>query len=146
MGLFDKVFGSSQPQKLNAQEAFTGVLIASVASDGSIGSEEMLGVMSVIARMKLYKGMNDQQMKTLMDRVVNVLKKQGPGSIIAAAKETLSPDQKETAFAVAADLVLADGVVEAEEKQFLEDLQKAMEVADDKALKITEVLVIKNRG
>ena len=53
---------------------------------------------------------------------------------------------RDTAFAVAADLVLADGVVAETEKKFLEDLQKAMGVADDVALKVTEVLVIKNRG
>jgi hypothetical protein len=42
--------------------------------------------------------------------------------------------------------VLADGVVAEAEKKFLEDMQKAMGISDDVALKVTEVLVIKNRG
>ena len=85
-------------------------------------------------------------MKTMFDRVLNVMKKQGPAALIESAKETLTPEMKETAFAVAADLVLADGVVEDTEKKFLDDLQKALEIKDDLALKIAEVLVIKNRG
>ena len=146
MGLFDKVFGGSQPEKLNAQEAFTGVLFAAVAADGVINQEEMISVIAVINRMKLYKGSNEKQMKAILEKVTNILKKQGPSPIIAAAKETLTPEMKETAFAVAADLVLADGTVEEAEKKLLEELQQALEIPDALAIKISEVLVIKNRG
>ncbi|HEY3421991.1 MAG TPA: tellurite resistance TerB family protein [Methanocellaceae archaeon] len=146
MGLFDKVFGGSQPAKLNAQESFIGVMLTAVAADGVITQEEAQGIFTALYRMKMFKGTNDSQMKTMFDRVLNVLKKQGPASLIESAKETLTPELKETAFAIAADLVLADGVVEETEKKFLDDLQKALEIKDDLALKIAEVMVIKNRG
>ncbi len=146
MGLFDKVFGGSQPAKLSAQESFIGVALTAVAADGVITQEEAQGIFTALYRMKMFKGTNDSQMKTMFDRVLNVLKKQGPAALIESAKETLTPELKETAFAVAADLVLADGVVEDTEKKFLDDLQKALEIKDDLALKIAEVLVIKNRG
>lgn len=146
MGLFDKVFGGNQPPKMTPQEAFVGVIMSAVAADGTISQEEALSVMTVLSRMKLYQGTNQNQMKSMLDRTVNTLKSQGPAPLIAAAKETLPADMRDTAFAVAADLVLADGVVADTEKKFLEDMQKAMGVADDVALKITEVLVIKNRG
>jgi tellurite resistance protein len=120
--------------------------MSAVAADGTISQEEALSVMTVLSRMKLYQGTNQNQMKSMLDRTVNTLKSQGPAPLIAAAKETLPADMRDTAFAVAADLVLADGVVADTEKKFLEDMQKAMGVADDVALKITEVLVIKNRG
>lgn len=145
MGLFDKVFGGNQP-KLTPQDAFTGVVMSAVAADGVISQEEALSVMTVLSRMKLYAGTSQGQMKAMLDRAVNTLRKDGPSPLVAAAKETLPPDLRDTAFAVAADLVLADGVVEEKEKKFLEELQKAMGVPDDVALKITEVLVIKNRG
>ena len=146
MGLFDKVFGGNQPEKLNAQEAFTGVLFAAVAADGVINQEEMISIIAIVNRMKLYKGTNEKQMRAMVDKIVNILKKQGPSPLIAAAKETLTPEMKETAFAAAADLVLADGTVEPEEQKLLEELQQVLAIPEDKALKITEVLVIKNRG
>jgi tellurite resistance protein len=146
MGLFDKVFGGNQPPKMTPQEAFVGVVMSAVAADGVITQEEALGVATVLNRMKLFQGVNQNQMKGIFDRTINTLKSQGPSQLIMAAKETLPADLRDTAFAIAADLVLADGVVEDREKKFLEELQKAMGVPDDMALKITEVLVIKNRG
>ncbi|MCD1294241.1 Tellurite resistance protein TerB [Methanocella sp. CWC-04] len=146
MGLFDKVFGGNQPAKLTAPEAFTGVVLAAVASDGSISQEEGVGVISALSRMKMYRGYNEPQMKNLLEKAANTLKKQGPGAIMIAAKETLNQELRESAFAVAADLILADGVVEDEEKKFLDELQKVLGVPDDLALKIAEVMVIKNRG
>ena len=146
MGLFDKVFGGNQPPKMTPQEAFVGVIMSAVAADGVITQEEALSVITVLNRMKLYQGMDQKQLKGMLDRTVSTLQKQGPSPLIAAAKETLPPELRDTAFAASADLVLADGVVEETEKKFLEDLQKALGVPDDVALKITEVMVIKNRG
>ncbi len=146
MGLFDKVFGGSQPAKLTAQESFIGVALTAVAADGVITPEEAQGLFTALYRMKMFKGTSDSQTKAMFDRVLNTMKKQGAGALIAAAKETLDPEQKETAFAMAADLMLADGVVDDEEKKLLDDLQKALEIKDDLALKIAEVMVIKNRG
>jgi len=37
-------------------------------------------------------------------------------------------------------------VVEDEEKKYLDELQKELEVADDLAVKIAEVMVIKNKA
>jgi tellurite resistance protein len=86
-------------------------------ADGVITQEGAQGLFTALYRMKLFKGTNDGQMKAMFDRVLTTLKKQGAGALIAAAKETLTPEQKETAFAIAADLILADGVVEDEEKK-----------------------------
>lgn len=146
MGLFDKVFGGNQPAKLNAQESFIGVTLAAVAADGNINQDELQGVFTALYRMKMFKGVNEKQMKEMFERVASVIKKQGAGAIMTSANETLTPEMKETAFAVAADLVLADGVVEDEEKKFLDELQKALCVNESLAVKIAEVLVVKNRG
>ncbi|AFC99647.1 putative tellurite resistance protein TerB [Methanocella conradii HZ254] len=146
MGLFDKVLGGSQPARFNAQEAFIGISLTAVAADGVINQDEAQGLFTALLRMKLFKGVNDGQMRQMFDRVLNLLKKQGAGAVINLSKEALTPEQKQTAFAIAADLVLADGVVEDEEKKYLDDLQKALEVPDDMALKVVETMVIKNRA
>jgi tellurite resistance protein len=60
--------------------------------------------------------------------------------------EGLPEGLRQTAFANACDIVLADGVVEDEEKEFLDHLQKALELDGDTALNIVEVMIIKNKG
>ncbi len=61
-----------------------------------------------------------------------------------AAKESLPHDLREIAFAVATDLVLADGTVTEEEQNFLNDLYQALGISSEIALQIVQVMSIKN--
>jgi tellurite resistance protein len=49
-------------------------------------------------------------------------------------------------FANACDIVLADGIVEPAEKEFLETLIEILQIDPDAALNIVEVMIWKNRG
>ena len=53
---------------------------------------------------------------------------------------------KETAFAIAVDIALADGYLDPSEQECLEDLFLGLEVSEELATKIIEVIMIKNRG
>jgi hypothetical protein len=53
---------------------------------------------------------------------------------------------RESVFAVATDLILVDGVVSLEEKEFLNDLYQALNLDSEVATQIVEVMLIKNRG
>jgi hypothetical protein len=63
-----------------------------------------------------------------------------------ACGTAIPPDLRATVFAVAADLVLADARIDGREKAFVDHLQAALKVDDATALKIVEVLIIKNRA
>jgi hypothetical protein len=65
--------------------------------------------------------------------------------MLAACAKTLPPDLRESAFAIATDLVFADGHVEEREKEYIDRLQGVFGIDDAMALKIVEVIVIKNR-
>jgi tellurite resistance protein len=62
------------------------------------------------------------------------------------AKESLPKELRETAFAVATDLALADGELGGKEKEILTKIQQIMEIPEDKAVTIIEVILIKNKG
>jgi hypothetical protein len=53
---------------------------------------------------------------------------------------------KTTAFANACDIVLADGVVEDDEKEFLDKLQNQLDIPSDEAVNIVQVMIVKNKG
>jgi len=59
---------------------------------------------------------------------------------------TLPDELKETVFAVTTDMALADGEVSEEEEQLLNDLYSALGLSEDIALKIIDVMLIKNKG
>ena len=49
-------------------------------------------------------------------------------------------------FANSVDIVLADGVVEEDEKNFIDDLQTKLEIDAKRAKTIVQVMVYKNQG
>lgn len=148
MGLFDKVKGIKEAEqvKLNKEEAFAAVSLAAVAADGEITEEEARGLITSLLRMKLYEKFNDKQMSAMFNKLVGVIKRQGVDALVTSSKEILPVDLRETAFAVASDLTLADGVLAKGEKDILTKIQESLGVPEDKAANIIEVMLIKNRG
>lgn len=147
MGLFDSLFGSSKEKKeLSKAEAFAGVLLAAVAADGHISDEEARGLSTILGRMKLYDNWSNDKFNATINKLIGLLKRQGPEEVLAQCAPVLSTSMAETAFANACDLLLADGGIEEEEKVFLDSLQKHLGISGDQALTIVEVMIIKNRG
>ncbi|HEY8505407.1 MAG TPA: tellurite resistance TerB family protein, partial [Gemmataceae bacterium] len=147
MGLFDNIFGGHTPNKqFGKGESFAAILLGAVASDGHIADEEVRGLVTIMARMKMYENWTDEKFNSMLNRILGMIKREGVDKVIERASEGLPEALRETAFANACDLVLADGVVEDEEKEFLDKLQKRLEITGDTALDIVQVMIIKNRG
>ncbi len=148
MGLFDNLFGSekSSARELTRAEGFAGILLSACASDGHIADEEARGLVTIMGRMRLYENWTDEKFNNTINRLLGLIKRQGVEQVIRRCAEALPAQLHETAFANACELVLADGVVEEEEQEFLEDLQRALEISGDQALTIIEVMLVKNKG
>jgi tellurite resistance protein len=148
MGLFDRVKGAkdAEPAKLTKEESFAAIPLATIAADGVITEEEAQGLVVGLVRMKLYAGYNGNQMGAILNKLVGIIRKQGLDALVNMAKEGLPQDLKETAFAVAADLALADGEIAKQEKDILTKIQVGLGISEDKAVNIIEVMLIKNKG
>jgi tellurite resistance protein len=147
LGLFDKVLGKENSNvTLNKAEAFAALGVAAVASDGEISPEEVHRIVLDMVTLRAFRGFDLRDLGNTLNKVAGLIKRRGTAPIIQAAKTTLNKDELLAAFFIAVDLVLADGVVEDSEKKFLEDLQATLQIDDATALKITEVVVIKNRA
>ena len=145
MGLFDKVLGGST-DKLTEAEGMAGIALAAIASDGMITEEEAAGLGTTLSRMKLYSGMSNRDVNKVFEKLIKVARSEGVDRLIDLSSSAVGAGLKQTAFAVAADLLMADGDVPPTEKKFLEKIQHSLGVTDDVALKIVEVMAIKNRG
>jgi tellurite resistance protein len=145
MGIFDKVLGSSS-DKLNESEGFLGICLCAVAADGVVTEEEAMGLTTSLSRMKLFQGTSERQFRSSFSKLVNLARNKGVDELMAQSAAAVPGDLRATAFAVATDLLFADGHVAPEERRFLEKIQKSLGVADDLALKVVEVIQIKNKG
>ncbi len=146
MGLFDMLSGGESRGAFGAHEGFAGILLAAAAADGHIAEEEAQGLWRAIERMKMFSSYTPEKFNRLMDVLLKALKKGGPEALVEKCVPALPERLRATAFCNAVDIVLADGTVEEEEKALIEKLQGALEVGDDEARMIIQVMVIKNRG
>lgn len=149
MGLFDKVFSRGEapaPEGLTQQESFLAIALATSAADGHISQTEAGSIFSYLRRMRMFESINEQQMSRMFDKLISMLRRNGPAYLVQSAKANLPHELRETAFACAVDIALADGILEDTEKQLLTDIQQTLEVPENIAVTIIQVMIIKNRG
>ena len=120
MGLFDKIFKAvPEEDKLSKQESFAGIALAMAGADGSIAQSEWDGICAYLRRLRLYDNFSGPAFDKMFDKLFRILKNQGASALVACSVEGLPEDMKLTAFACAVDIALADGVVEDEEKEII---------------------------
>lgn len=149
MGLFDDVLGEDsafQEAPYGPQEGYAGVLLCATACDGHIADEEASSLFLILSQKKLYQRLSEQQFGSLFDRLMGQLKRGGPEKLLEKCYPVVPPELRESAFANSVDIVLANGTVETEEKEFIDDLKAKFEIDDQRAKTIVKVMVYKNHG
>ncbi len=148
MGLFDKLTAGRKLSQttLGPAEAFAAITLIAVAADGYCTDTEVRSLSTTLSRMQLFRSYPSDVMRKMFDRLQSMLQREGVDVLFKAAMATLPDELKETAFAVATDIVLADGEVTHEEEKLLNDLYRALEISEDLAVKIIDVMLIKNKG
>lgn len=139
-----RVFGS-RAEGMTLGEAFAGVALSSIVADGVVTEEETRGLMTTLRRMDLYRGLQDAALERLVDDLFARLREHGEARLLRESAEGISDELRPTAFAVAADLVMADRRIDEKETRALEDLRGALKVDARLAEDIVRVLRIKNR-
>lgn len=147
MGLFDKIFQAApEDTKLTQQEAFAGIAVAMAGADGSIADAEWDEIVNYIRRLRIYDNFSGPAFDKLFDKLFRILKKSGASALVKVSAEGLSEDLRLTAFACAVDIALADGVLEDEEKDVINQLAEVLEIPEKTAVSIIEVMMIKNKA
>jgi uncharacterized tellurite resistance protein B-like protein len=121
-------------------------MLAVVAADGHVSDEEAEDFIARSNRMKLLASQSAPEFKQMVDKLFRILNSKGSSELIRRSAQALTPELRETAFAVGMDMIFADGSVADAEKATIEKLQGELAISDDVAGKILEVMLIKNRG
>lgn len=142
--LFVRTKSDTSTIELTPSEALTAISVLAVAADGQISEEERQTLAA--NHLRLFSSYSGEHFQELFKKVLNLSRDYNPAEVFAAAKNTLTPQLRETAFAIATDLVLVDGIFTQEEEEFLVELAEALEISDEMGKKIIEVMTIKNCG
>jgi tellurite resistance protein len=149
MGFFD-AFRNKTTQKqtltLGPAEGFAAVMLLVVAADGYLADDEARLLNITLQRMKLFRSYSSDVMNRMIDNLCGILRREGSEALFGAAIATLPHDLYATTFAIATDLVLADGEVTEEEEELLGSLCRALDLPTEEANQIIQVMLIKNQG
>ncbi len=132
--------------QLTPAEAFAAIALTAVAADGYITESETQIISNTVSRMQLFSQYSNDEKRSMIDRLFCQIKEQGYDRLMESAIAQLPADLKETVFAIATDITLADGELSDEEENLLNALYSSLDIKEETANKIIEVMFIKNKG
>lgn len=133
-------------EPLTPAEAFVGIALCAAYADGSMGAEENEALAEDLATCHALRALDEPGLRAAMMKADRILSKEGEAGLLARAAAALPADLRPTAFCLAADLVLVDDELSAEERAFVERVRKGLGVDPATAQKIVDVLLIRARA
>jgi len=149
MGLFDKVFSSNtnaSQQKgyapLSDYEAWIAICYACISIDGQVSQVEN----DVMMRLLIFKNkFANIEVVPLYKNAMAARNQYGAQHIIDVSAQLIKEEDQPTVLALAAELVLSDGILTDKEKELLEYIAVKLNLDEVLATKIIEVILIKNK-
>ncbi len=147
MSVIEKALLATEPtdDQVSIDEAMVVVLFGAVLSDGLVGIEEATRIDDIVAASPLRWRREAAATKVMGARAASLFAQRGTEAVLAMCAEAIPHALHATAFALAVDLMLVDGQVGPWEHAYIDNLQRAFNIDDVVALRIVEVLLIKNR-
>ena len=138
MSLLDKVFEVYNGLRVlfSQPEAMAAIAVCAIASGGYLLKQETEGVIVLLSQMEMFKGHSEKQITSMLNRLLNILSEKGINNLIAIDNDSLYSENKETAFILATNIILVDGVLSAKEQGFLTNLYQVLEISPEKKSKI----------
>ena len=124
-------------------EAWVGILYSCISADNQITDSETATLSRVLSSKQKFVGTD---IAPLYRKAFNVRAELGQLKYISACSEWIKGEDKETVFALALEVLLADGTLEKEEKNVIEVLSNQLEIEKEMTSKIIEVIFLKNKG
>lgn len=145
MGFFDSIFKqSAKPAEpltfVNECSALVAILYSAINADGNIDELEIDALAKAIVLKQAFKGYNPV---TYYENAAKLSNKHGGAAVIKAASDSLSPESRKAAFVLTIDLLFANGNVNADERQFVDDLMTVMQLDQNWAKAAIEVIYMK---
>ncbi len=129
--------------KPTPQEALVYLMVILSASDRDMGDEELARIGAIVRTLPAFRGFPQARTLAVAQDCQRLLQEEdGFGGVLDLIAETLSPELRETAYALAVDVASADLSVKLEEDRVLElvrerfDLERGTVLAIERAARI----------
>jgi tellurite resistance protein len=113
-------------------------------ANGHVSAEEAARAHHVMWSMKRFRYKSGDTVGRLIDRMRTRLEESGALPLVAAAVRAIPARLRPAAFALASDLVLADGRIERAERQFLRQLADSLGLDAITRDVVLDAMLVKN--
>lgn len=143
MGIFDKLLSKNESYCPRSEhEAWVAILYTCISIDGEVSDVENDAFLRLLLFKNKFAGI---EVVPLYKSAMVAKKTFGGRHIIDTSALLIKEEDRQTVLALAAELVLADGIVTQKEKELLEYVATKLGIDEQLAAKIFEVILIKNR-
>ncbi len=141
MGLFSKIAGM-QPQKQASDDVLLlHAMLLMSAADGQMEQSEIANVETFFSTLPEFEGKDFGHLIEQANKVI--ARYGGMKESVKSLAEIKSDATRRKAFVLAADIAMSSGDVDEAEEQMLETMQRILNIDDDLAQKVLEVLALK---
>ncbi|MFM7311891.1 MAG: tellurite resistance TerB family protein [Cyanobium sp.] len=108
--------------------AFAAIALAAVSWDGMLSRAGSRALRHALDYREPYRHHDDREMVEMMNSLLEALRQKGAQHLMVEAAEALSPQQRATAYAVAAEIMRSDGPLQDDERNILANLAVTLEL------------------
>jgi hypothetical protein len=125
---------------LEPPSAFAAIALAAVSWDGVLSMAGSRALRHALDYRHPYCDYGDAGMVRLMDQLLRDMRTKGAQHLMVEAAEVLSPRQRATAYAVAAEIMRSDGPLEPDERNILSNLATTLGLTTEETERVLFVM------
>lgn len=132
------------PARLSLDEGLIALLISAMAANGHVSPAELERAHHLIWSTRRFRRQDGDEVSRIIHRMRALLEASDIASVLGVAVRAIPARHRASVFALAADLLLADGRLDAHERLFLRRLGSELAVDRDRQRRIINVVLLKN--
>lgn len=130
---------------LNPDEALIALFIGAMDANDHVARDELARAHHLIWSTRRFRRKSGETVGRLIDRMKSLLEEEDPPAVMERAARTIPARLRPSAFAMVADLLLADGKIDARERRFLNRLALSLGMERAVAGDLIGAMLLKNR-
>ena len=131
-------------KRLELDEALIALFIGAMDANHHVAREELARAHHLIWSTKRFRRKSGETVGRLIDRMKRLLEQHEASEVINAVAKAIPAKLRPPVFAVVADLLLADGKIDARERKFLQRLAVNFNIPARVGKHVIETMLVKN--
>ena len=117
------------PPSMSPQDALVAVMVAVSAADEQMRTSELVAIQRMVNHMPVFMGYDPDRIRTISQTVFDLFEEEdGLDALFGLMRDALPERLHETAYALACDVVAADGKLRDMELRMLEEVREEMSI------------------